>query len=234
MTAQPCAECGAPAARRLCDECLEAFARDWERRHGLPPGGRDPAEVDHELDCRRGAALLLHGRLTGNRADEHAGMTVVLAECHARPGWTPAAAIVPPLLNLATLVVDGYLAGALVTAWRAQFVEALRGAGAIAAAEAQVADDAELIRDCRATEAATVVMCGRLTGDQDLEAEGWRLVEALAAEHNATAAGLLLGAVLGLIGDHVHGTARERLVDALAHELMLYAGPAPDTAEGLT
>jgi hypothetical protein len=223
----PCVECGAStsAGRRLCDECLEAFARDWERRHGLPPGGRDPAEVDHELVCRRAAALLLHGRLTGRRADEHAAMTLVLAECHARPGLTPAVALVGPALTLATWLPDP---------WSARFVERLRVAGAIAAAEADVTeDDAEHVRDCRATDAAAVVMAGRLTGDAEREADGWALAGELAAEHGATAAGLLLGPVLGLTDDHLHGAARERLVDTLRDVLMTWA-PVPDNAEGLT
>jgi hypothetical protein len=89
------------------DDELETFAKEWERRHGLPIGGRDPAVVDHEIACRRAPAGLLHGRLTGNRDDEHAAMTVVLTECHRRPGLTPAAALVPPLLTLAGYVADG-------------------------------------------------------------------------------------------------------------------------------
>jgi hypothetical protein len=223
-----CIDCGrAPAAdgRRVCDDdCLATFIRDWERCHGLPPGGRDPAEVEHELACRRGAALLLHGRLTRHRDDETAGMTLVLAECHARPGLTPAAALVGPALTLATWITDP---------WRDPFAGRLRDAGAIATAEAQVTDDGELARDCRATEAAAGVMRGRLTGDQELEAHGWTQAGALAAEHDATAAGLLLGPILGLTDDHLRGAARERLVDTLRDVLMTWA-PVPDTAAGLT
>jgi hypothetical protein len=200
-----CAECGrAPAAagRRVCDDCLEAFVTDRMRRLGLPPGGRDPAEVDHELACRRGAVSLLLGKLTDSPEDQTAGMTAGLAECYERPGLTPAAALVPVLVNIPACL--------LVGAARDRFADRLREAGMIAAAEAEVADDAEL------------------------EADGWRLAESLAAQHNATPPGLLLGPVLGLINDHVHDMARERLVDALAQEAMLDAGPAPDTPEGLT
>ncbi|POX90642.1 hypothetical protein C3477_06800 [Mycobacterium kansasii] len=245
-----CIDCGrAPAAdgRRVCDDCLAVFIRDWERRHGLPPGGRDPAEVRHELACGRGAALLLHGRLTGNRDDEHAAMTVVLTECYERPGLTPAAALVDPLLNLTSAVlVDApqppgppppppppNVVRVEPVRWCSVFVERLRDAGMIAAAEADVTDDAELVRDCRATEAATVVMRGRLTGDAELEAHGWSSAEALAAEDHATAPGVLLGPILGLVNDHVRGGARERLIECLRDAILTWA-PTPDTPEGLT
>ncbi|EUA09480.1 hypothetical protein I546_4170 [Mycobacterium kansasii 732] len=234
MTAKPimCAECGrAPARpnRKTCLNCIEAFAQ----RCGVPPEGRDPAEVRHELTCRRGAALLLHGRLTGRPGDETAGMTVVLAECHVRPGLTPAAALVDPLLNLAGLVVDGYLGGELVSTWRTQFVERLAVAGGIAAAEAEITADADLARDCRATEAAEIVLRGRLTRDVELEARGWALADDAAGRSDATPPGVLLGPILGLVNDNLRGVARDRFVEALRKVLMMWAPPTPDNVEGL-
>ncbi|MGA5466747.1 hypothetical protein [Mycobacterium sp. NPDC050041] len=150
--------------------------------------------------------------------------------------------LVEPLLNLTgSVLVDASPPGppppnvvrVEPARWRSVFVERMREAGMIAAAEADVTDDNELVRDCRVTEAATVVMCGRLTGDAELEAHGWELAEALPAEDCVTAPGVLLGPVLGLVNDHVRGVARERLIECLGDAILTWA-PTPDTPEGLT
>lgn len=114
-----CEECGAPATRRWCDRCLEAFARAEEDRLGLPPGGRDPDVVSRELRWRRAAAAFLHHRLTGDTDGQEVAMRLVLSECHAQPGLTPNALLLPTIVDL----VNGYLRGM----FRERFLEDLRG-----------------------------------------------------------------------------------------------------------
>jgi hypothetical protein len=41
------------------DAYIEAFAQWWERRHGLPPGGRDPAEARAEIRRSRDAMAVV-------------------------------------------------------------------------------------------------------------------------------------------------------------------------------
>ncbi|MGV0796187.1 hypothetical protein ABQF26_04415 [Mycolicibacterium elephantis] len=41
------------------DDAVEAFARKWEAAHGLPPGGRDPAEVRAEIRRSRDAMAVV-------------------------------------------------------------------------------------------------------------------------------------------------------------------------------
>jgi hypothetical protein len=223
-TEQLCIDCkSAPATMgRFCGPCVQRTAREECVKAGMPPEGRDPAVVSREIRIRRAAAALLLGRLTGDDQRQADAMRVVLMEC--APGVKPADLLVPPLLNLATYVAP----------WRIQFVETLREVAAVAAAEAEIADDdTEHVRNCLATEATADIMRGRLTGAAGLQADAWARAETLAERQHTTASRLLMGPVMGLLNDRVHGAAREHLVDRVTFELMLYAGPAPDTLEGL-
>ncbi len=191
----------------------------------MPPGGRDPAEVRREIRLRRAAAALLLGRFLGDAERQAAAMQVVMRECHAT-GSRPGDLLVAPLLSFVT-----YVTGSA----RERFVDAMREAGTLAAAEAELADGAELIRDCRATEAAAVMLAGRLTADPAVEAHGRALAEGVAERHLGASLGvLLLGPVLGLLNDRLRGSGRAELIARLDAELMLTTpGTAPDTLADL-
>lgn len=248
MTETPCLDCKAAPATvgRFCAECVERTAAEECVKAGMPAQGRDPAEVRAEIRLRRAAAALLLGRLTRDEQRQADAMAAVLRECYQRPGLTPPGALVPPLLNLATYLADEptppgpplpppppNVVRMEPVRWRSEFVEQLREAATLAEAEAELTDDAELIRDCHATAAAAGSWPGRLTGNADVEADGWARVETLAERHHAAAHGLLLGPVLGLLNDRVGGPARDYLVDRLRTEVMLFAGAVPDTLAAL-
>ncbi|KUH89804.1 hypothetical protein [Mycobacterium sp. IS-1556] len=191
---------------------------------------RTPAEMRELHQWQRircGAAGLLHAKLTGNADAEPAAMAHVLQACFEQPGLTPNAALLPHLLDLAA----GHV---LAGAWRDQFVEALTEAGLLAHAAAE-AEDESTADQWRPFEAAEIVLRGRVTGNEDLEAEGWRLADTLAAEHGSNAASVLIGHVIALIDMHVRGAARDHLLERLDYDFVRHGGVrAPDTPEGLT
>lgn len=222
-----CIDCGQrPAtAGRFCQHCVESTAAAECIKAGLPPGGRNPDEVRREIRLRRAAATLLLGRLTDDHQRQANAMQSVVRECYVT-GAKPGELLVPSLLNLIA-----YVAGVA----RAQLVDTLREAGTIAAAEADLAEGAELIRDCQATEAAAAILVGRLTFDAAAEAHGRALAEALAERHLGTStSGLLFGPIMGLINDRLHGHGRGELIERLDAELMLTTPAlAPDTLAAL-